>query len=128
MITNAEYLMHRLLEKGIKPHAEAIARIAATGGIAVVVWEVDESNLRKLLRAEGWRPSSPVFPMTPRMKAALDATDFVTCRWLKMRSDLCVTRLFVVVRDGTLLVNYTPSEGFSLEPGSTDRERAVGAN
>lgn len=62
MMTPAQFLMKRIFEEGIKPNAEAIGRVAEAGGIAVVVWEVEDSELKEGLRADGWRPDGRSSP------------------------------------------------------------------
>jgi hypothetical protein len=53
--------MQRLLDDGVKPHAERIAEVClGNGGLAVVVFEADET-WQAALRQHGWRgePDSP---------------------------------------------------------------------
>ncbi len=120
--------LRRLLEVGIKPHAEKIAEIAARGDIAVVVFEVDDMfGDRRLietskagLRALGWRGENVFALNRTRATRLLADADAVTARWVGRRQR-GVTRIFVAMHTGTLLVNLD-AEGYSLERGSPDAD------
>lgn len=105
----------RLLEQGIKPNAEAIARIHANGDIALVPFEV-APEWRARLEEAGF--SLEVRPLTAAQRRQLSGADHVSARWVKGKRP---GRIYVVSGSGTLLVNHDES-GFAIEPGSTDRE------
>ncbi|MBI5477329.1 MAG: hypothetical protein HY906_00650 [Deltaproteobacteria bacterium] len=106
-----------LVERAIKPNAEAIAPIVARGKIAVVVFEPhDEEPIRNL----GWDGESPVFQLAEATAERMAQTmhgDRVTQRWLRRRGR---GRILIFMHYGTLLLNVDPEKGVSIEPGSTD--------
>lgn len=111
--------MDRILEQGIKPHVEAIARIGLDGDLAVVVFEPSD-EAKPALAAFGW-DGKPVFSVNrTRAIKLMEKSDPVTRAWVAKKSSAECIRIFVFVHLGTLLVNYRPGEGYSLEPGSTD--------
>ena len=124
------YLL-QLTERSLKPNAEAIAAIIATSGIAVVLYPPDADipdHFATILRDMGRVDDERVFRMTSacakRMAANIGAdhsADKVTPRWLLKKRP---GRIFVldVVGGGSLLVNFTPGVGLSLEPGQSDRD------
>ena len=114
-----------LLEGAIKPHAHAIAEILAEGGIAAVVFEPQEPTLDALTVDFGWR-GEPVFPFTRDnrelfAKGCEELGDDIAAQWLRAENRLGRVLLFAAI--GTLLINFTPGQGFSFEPRSTDAER-----
>jgi hypothetical protein len=114
-----------LLESAIKPHAHAIAAILAEGGIAAVVFEPQEPTLDALTDDFGWRGES-VFPFTRDnrelfAKGCEELGDDIAAQWLRAENRLGRVLLFAAI--GTLLINFTPGQGFSLEPRSTNAER-----
>ncbi len=114
---NTDAFLARLLEEGIKPYAEKLARILLTGDIAVVVFEPHASS-RPAMRALGWDGKSAVFAMPNNIRKRLAKNiDAVTSAWLTNGN---VGRIFVCVHFGTLLVNFVEELGFSIEPGSLD--------
>ncbi len=106
----------RLLEHGIKPHAEDVAAIVLDGGIAVVAFEPGVEALA-FLEAMGWK-GRPVFRLPIETKRALERTDDVTRGWCRRKGG--PARLFVVAHEGTLLLNHDHN-GFYLEERSSDR-------
>lgn len=125
MKTNAEAAMEELLERGIKPHAEALARLAADGQVGCVVWKpepVAESAARLL----GWQPQQgDVFALSQDACAHLAIGDRVTARWLAAGSSIDGTvRAFVISGHGSLLVNFKPGRGWWIEPGSLETDEA----
>ncbi len=113
-----------LLESAIKPHAHAIAEILSEGGIAAVVFEPQEPTLDALAHF-GWH-GEPVFLFTRDhrelfAKGCEEIGDDVAAQWLRAENRLGRVLLFAAM--GTLLINFTPGQGFSLEPGSTNAER-----
>jgi len=123
MIDNKQ-LMDRLLSEGIHAHAQDIAPIIANGGIAVVVYKPHDLA-REAARAVGWDGESATFKLSNAARQRLIASllrrdDAVTCRWLRGNR---AGRIFMISGAGTLLINFVPGVGYSLEPGSTDSER-----
>lgn len=111
----------RLLEQGIKPHADELAPIMISGEVAVLAFEPDVA-LEPALRAVGWNARA-VFRLATRWRTRLaQGSDPVTRAWLA-RSGRDVGRILVFWGAGTLLVNYTPATGYTLEPGSIASER-----
>jgi len=108
-----------ILEKAVKPHANAIVSITKTGDIAAVVFEPHE-ELVVIAQAWGWDGSSPVFRLSnKKRKEAIEhfreERDKVAERWFTAeRND---GRIFLLVHDETLLLNIT-KEGIDIEPGS----------
>ncbi len=114
-------LADRLLDLGIKPHAEEIAAIAAKGDVAVVVFEPDPS-IADALNTIGWDGESHVFRLSNNAKRRLVAgLDKVTMRWLNRKAGV---RVFLFVQGGNLLVNLD-ERGWFIEPGSNDSGRAA---
>jgi hypothetical protein len=104
--------LERILEQGIKPHADAIAPIVIDGeGVAVVVFE---PALEAVTAAQhyGWDGKAKVFKLDARKAQG----DSITARWFSSGRP---GRIFVISGKGTLLVNYAQGAGFTLEPGST---------
>jgi len=115
----------RLLNKGIKAHGREIARIAVGGGIAAVVFEPAPSIVNWLKVNLNWN-GEPMFRLSAKERQWLaeawqNVGDEVSARWIRGKSGK--GRIFVFSGKGTLLINWSPGEGFSLEPGSTDAER-----
>lgn len=123
--TPAAYQVERLLEEGIKPHAETLLRLASAGQFACVLFEVDRET-KQSLRPHGWRAGREVFPIGLQMLEALKATDAAARRFFSTTPDSENVRIFAMVHKGTILVNWSPSKGYWIEPGSTDTERAQG--
>lgn len=115
-------VMDRILKEGIVAHADAIAPICAVGDIAVVVFELDPS-FHEGVRQWGWDGSCPVFRLSnARRKNAIryfrQIGDTVSANWFERKQD---ERIFLFNGPGSsLLINFKPGEGYSLEPGSLD--------
>ena len=116
-------LMDRIVKKGFGENAEAIMPIIARNEIAVVVFELDPANW-SAARDFGWDGKSPVFKMSKsliknfaRGIRANFPDDKATPRWLENGR---FGRIFLLIHHGTLLVNFDPESGYSLEPGSDD--------
>lgn len=110
----------RVLQAAIHPNADAIAEIALDGDIAVVYHEVrvDTGLARSFYEALGGR-GWPVVRLARRRADRLFATaDERLRRWALTPHRSNDAKIFVVVRDGNLLVNYAPDAGYSLEPSS----------
>ncbi|HMI82551.1 MAG TPA: hypothetical protein VK550_00590 [Polyangiaceae bacterium] len=114
-------LMDRVLEQGIKPHAGEIAEIGLSGRFACVVFEPGPA-VREALKKWG-RSEEKVFPLSSGQVRALAQTDEAARRWFATPPDETKIKVFLVVHDGTLLINHEPGKGYSTEPSSTDRER-----
>jgi hypothetical protein len=125
----ANLKLDRLLNEGIKPHADTLAEISAAGEIAIVVYDLaaDDPQVQEAARAAGWDGSTAAFPMARDYRAQLATNgDAVTAAWLLQEPsadpERRVGRVFVFTGHGTLLVNFTPGRGWSFEPGSLDSE------
>lgn len=110
-------LSKALHEEGIAPNAEAIARINLAGGLPVLVFQLHPS-CRRGAKSMGWTGEA-VFELSPAVQKRLARADPVTRRWVQRKG---THRLFVLVHFGSLLLNFTPGEGWDLEPGSFQRE------
>lgn len=110
--------LNRLLKKGVHPHTDALAQIAVDGDVAVVVFE-PAAPAKEAARKLGWDGKSPVFRLPSSKHAELGKADHVTAAWLQRR-DEGVSRMFVIMHEGTLLVNFAPERGYWVESGSTD--------
>ena len=111
--------LDRLLNEGIKPHAETISPIHLSGGIAVVVynWHGDDETLEACATGRG----AQAFRLPPRVKNQLRDADHITRAWCDRKGP---GRLFVLTGRGTFLVNFDPeSGGYSFEPGSLDAQK-----
>jgi len=115
--------MDRIINNAIKPNAEEIASIFIRDDIACVVYDLDP-ECRNVAKALGWDGKTPVFkiPKSVRKTFAHNLRvscpdDKVTPRWLEGNRP---GRIFLMVHTGTLLMNYEPEVGYTLEPGSTD--------
>jgi len=112
--------LNKLLEDGLKPHAAAIAEIAMRGDIAVVLFEPSWGGI-DAARVLGRSGSEMVFAINrTRARKHLSGADHITAKWVERR-EKGVARVFVIMNEGTLLVNYRPGAGWEIEPGSTDK-------
>jgi hypothetical protein len=127
-VNKRDKFMQRLLAQGIKPHAEEIEGVwREHGEVAVVFFELTPALREEMARAFLWNGDAAVVRMPPEVARRIvseckERGDEVTPRWLtdKRGWPPWVGRIFVVAHAGaTLLVNYEPGEGFSVEPGST---------
>lgn len=107
------------LKAVILDHAREIEAIGARGEIAVVVCEPSETWSGGL-RQHGWTGEA-VFPMGQWMRLAVSTSDRVTERWVASPRP-ATTRIFAVVHEDSLLLNHTATDGYTVEPGSTDAE------
>ena len=118
-------LLNRILDEGIKPYTEELAPIIADGDVAIVVFEPAD-DVKPALRAAGWDGRAHVLRMPNGYRKRLArSSDAVTRAWLTRSASVSGSagRIFLFVQRGTLLVNFSPERGYSLEPGSTDAER-----
>jgi len=122
--SSAEY-MNRLLDDGIKPHVFQLSRIISDGDVAVVLFEPCE-EAKEAATELGWDGQSHVFRMSNRIRRRYIEIlrkkcpeDKITPRWLDSKN---IGRIFCLVTKGSLLVNLDFGRGYSIEPGSLDRE------
>jgi hypothetical protein len=120
----AEEILDRLLEEGIKPVAGGLAKFAAHGVIPIVVFEPGGETQRVLkLTFHGWKAGMRLIGITREEFARSFGTlDHVTEAWgsrIRPQGDVPI---FMFVHDGTLLINFIDGKGYSLEPGSMDEE------
>ncbi len=109
--------MRRVMDEGIRPHSEALARIALARDVAVAVFEVNDRN-KWVLRTMGWDGRAAVFPMPNDYRKRLARiSDTVTAAWLT-RDPANVARVFVWSGIGTILLNFALKRGWWIEPGS----------
>ncbi|HEX4334324.1 MAG TPA: hypothetical protein VH062_00340 [Polyangiaceae bacterium] len=109
-----------VVEEGIKPHAETIARIVKDDSVAVVLFNVHPS-VADVPRNLGWDGASPVFRMSSRVRKRFakhlgNVGDVVAQRWFSCSKP---GRIFVFVELGTFLSNHDRDGNFTVEPGST---------
>jgi hypothetical protein len=110
-----------ILER-IKLHAERIAELSLSGAVAVVCAPDVAPEVRVQL---GANDGSLAFAMSDEVRKAMIADclkrgDSATVRWL--RADSSGRIFYVSGSGGTLLINFEPGKGYSIEPGSTDEE------
>ncbi len=111
--------LERILTEGIKPHADAIARIGEAGKIAGVVFELHRGVPEDAARRLGWDGVRSTFTISrATARRTIAHADQVTAAWVEQRTP-GRTQIFLMVHAGTLLVNHDLGQGFSLEPYST---------
>ncbi|WP_394842300.1 hypothetical protein LZC95_35155 [Pendulispora brunnea] len=128
MMPNDTNELHAILARSIHPNIDLLAHIFLRNEIAIILHETDRSRY-ELLRQMGWNGKAHVFGLR-RSKAAqtIGKTDYVTAAWIQRQSKVDVGRIFVLARQGSLLVNYKPGEGYSIESSSTRTARAAMAD
>jgi hypothetical protein len=121
-------VLQPIIDNCFRPNADALSKIIGRGEVAVVVFKLDESDALALQAARdiGWDGTSVVFQLAGHTKKRLievseQQADPVTARWLRGGR---TGRIFLWTGRGTLLINYQPGAGYSVEPGSTDASRA----
>ena len=118
-------IFDRILEEGIKPNVETIARAHANGEVAIVFFEVaaDDPESKEGAKALGWLGSlCECVPMNrTRAEALANALPQVdpAARWLRGRRP---GRIFLFVQRGTFCIDYELGKGYSFAPGTTDLE------
>lgn len=116
--------LQRVVNLGLRPIAPEIAVIGFTGDVVVALYEPGEKAQARA-RALGWDGKSRIFRLTADGKRALAASDEVSdagiAKWLASKFDPAapVARIYVLTGDESLLVNFTPYGGWSLEPPAT---------
>lgn len=120
-------VLQSIIDGCFVPNAGVLAGIIVRGEIAVVVYNLDETDalVQRAVKALGWDGTSPVFPLAARLRRTLieeseQRADPVTARWLRGGS---TGRIFLWTGRRTLLINYEPGDGYSLESGSLDASR-----
>jgi hypothetical protein len=118
-------LLTRILEKGIKPHAEAISRASLAGEVSVVFYEIQigEPALVSALRSLGWRGGTSECVRLSRTRAERLADNLPpvdsASKWLRGHRP---GRIFAFTGKGSICVNFRPERGYWLEPGTLERE------
>lgn len=115
----------RILELGIKAHAELLVPILVTDAIAVAVFE-PSPQIRQVATTLGWDGEAPVFRMSRAVqkmaaRSFADDGDHVSARWHAAKRP---GRILMLVHSGTILINFTDEDGYRVEPGSRNAERA----
>ena len=119
--------LDRLLDEGIKPNAQKIAPIFLSQDVALLFFNPGPgSDVRKAAKLMGWKGREIEVRRMPEAMAQMLAASLMpgdpAAGWLLHRRQ---GRVFVVMESGTLCVNHVPGEGFSIEPGTTDRDWMV---
>jgi hypothetical protein len=114
--------LDRLLARGIKPHGSRIARIGNAGDFAVVLFDPSEGGI-EVAKKLGRQGDEPVFAVSVQKACdtLLDA-DAMTQKWFSAAPSKGLIKIYVLVNDEHLLVNFQRGRGFSLEPGSAAQE------
>lgn len=108
-----------LLEQIVERHATAIAQIHARGEIAIVVHKPSKRAAHGA-RLLGWDGRVAAFAITRSFaERYLAYVDDVTRRWVE-RQQPDQAKVFIVTAGGSVLVNFTPGGGCTIEPGSLD--------
>jgi hypothetical protein len=111
-----------VVHEGIEPHASRVARAHENGEVALVFLAVHSSSA-DAARMLGWRGGYRECISMNRTRAERFAdalpSDDPCSKWLRGRRR---GRIFVMVEAGNYCVNYKPVRGYSIEPGTTDRE------
>ena len=104
------------LQAAVLPHAQAILDNAFNGQVTIVVSDPG-ALVRKAAQDAGWDGKAACFPMPEefRKKLAHDS-DEITAAWLERGGQ--IARVFVMMGNGTFLLNFTESRGWHLEPDS----------
>lgn len=117
-------VMEPIIEACFTPNAYALASIIGGGQVAVAVFKLDEGDAlaQQAARDIGWDGSSAVFPLSRDHKQriidrSVELGDPLTAQWLRGERN---GRIFLWTGRGTVLVNFEPGRGYSLEPGSND--------
>jgi hypothetical protein len=120
----------RLNRECLIPHCEEIAKIIATGGVAVAVFEPTE-KAKMALRTMGSKGKA-VFRLSDSWRTQLAqlweerCNDKSAANWLK--NSCTQGRILVFWGDGSVCMNFTRPAGFSIEPRIMDAERKMPEN
>lgn len=119
----------RIHQFGILPYADEISRIAAGGGIAVVLFDPATAAI-EALQTSGWT-GQMCFRMTTKFRKSFAKNlaaigDEAAARWLlrKSKPNDERSRVFLLVQSGTLCLN-AGSDGWQPEPGTLDKQRTA---
>jgi hypothetical protein len=117
-------LLCRLLAEGIIPNAGAIAEIVRENRISVLVFEPSDDT-RAAAISLGWNDGTSVIQLSRKRAKRLaegfrKMGDSVSARWFERQRG--PARIFVLIHDGTLLVNFEQGKGCSIEPRSADSD------
>lgn len=116
--------MQRIVNGCLRMHAPEIAVIGFTGDVAVVLHEPGEKG-RARARALGWDGTSEVFRLGAEGQRTLagstELSDAGIATWLARKFDPAspVARIYVLTGDDSLLMNFSPFGGWSVETGGT---------
>ena len=119
-----EASLKRELDAVIKKHSSELERITDRRRVAVLIHDPGP-DCREAARILGWDGRSAVLTLASSQARRLAASmrsygDSVTPRWLASGQK---GRVFVVVHDGTLLLNCDFEAGtIAIEPGSLDSQ------
>jgi hypothetical protein len=111
------------LEPSGSPPLRTRLRFRPSGKFAGIAFEPDELRAR-VARATGWNRSKPVFALHAAAVRNLAKTDYVAHHWFAAKPRVEMSKLFVFIHSGTLLVNHDADKGFYIEPGSTGPQLA----
>jgi hypothetical protein len=114
--------MHRVINGGLRPRAPEIAVIGFSGDVTVVVYDPGE-EARAEATTLGWDGKTEVFRLSEAGKKALLASapaEGLLAKWLRRKFDPTapVARIYVLTGEESLLVNFSPFGGWSLEPSA----------
>lgn len=131
-LADTHEFLNRLLEEGIKPLSEKIATIHLNGDVAVLFFEIETGDSAEAKTAMasakdlGWTGGRAEVAAMTKTRAAKFADAIATIAptdpaiaWLRGRKS---GRIFVCVSAATLCVNFVPGTGFTIEPGTLDRQ------
>jgi hypothetical protein len=125
--------MGRVHREGIVPNVDAIARVFLDGDVAILFFEVGGPDPKmgpfaeQAARALGWKGGRIEVGRMTKTRAARMADaiaqstpgDVAGIAWFRRRAG---DRLYLVTQYATFCLDYAPAEGWSLAPGTTDRE------
>jgi hypothetical protein len=111
-----------VLARGIRPNRKRIVQIGVAGDVAVLVFEPSDGGVETAKKL-GRRGEELVFAVSNQTAApAMPDADAITQKWFSSTPSKGVFRIYVLVNDEQLLVNFQPGHGFSLEPGSAEKD------
>jgi hypothetical protein len=114
----------RIINVGLRPHAPTIALIGFSGDVVVALHEPGE-RAKARARALGWDGKSEVFRLTPEGRRTLagsaEVSDAGIAKWLgrKFEPAAPVARIYVLTGDDSVLLNFSPFGGWTLEAPDT---------
>jgi hypothetical protein len=115
-------ILNRVLAQGIKPHRSQIVKTGKAGEVAVVLFDAGDGAI-EVAKKLGRQGDEAIFAVSSQMaRHALADADAMTQKWFAASPSKGVIKIYVLVNDEHLLVNFQPGHGFSLEPGSAAQE------